>query len=427
MKNNLKKALAIALAAGMIFPVNNSFADQSEKADNEEKTETEEPINVGKRDWKYTNYKIAYKLDGKDCTLDTIIANLIPGSGYDYHLVNLDEFKGAVKATNFDFEIIGEDENEIEIKKTNSSDTNSYKIGKQTHNGKKYIDLLDFVHKLGFRAYSLENNYQTYENMVFVLKSDKSDIASPSFDEFKKEVQKHDYTVIFPYKAIKTENPSVNNYKILAMEKYIEYLNKQKNYDVGVIGLVTDYKNFTKDDIKNLYGSKGPQWTVFGQTDEINKYINEKNGNYDPSYCFYEIYMVDKDLNILGEPYQNYREKISDIYLNLANHEEKTNPELDQVIDDIASANFIDYTVNGKTPSETDIKDYKKASTKKIIEDLKSSLDENRVKCEAAKLLLDKYPKTIKSVKDKLKKLIDESNKYQKEAEETIKELEKSL
>ena len=52
---------------------------------------------------------------------------------------------------------------------------------------------------------------------------------------------------------------------------------------------------------------------------------------------------------------------------------------------------------------------------------------DNKITVAAAKILLENYPNTVKNVKDKLEKLVKESEELQKQAEAMLKEYDEIL
>ena len=60
---------------------------------------------------------------------------------------------------------------------------------------------------------------------------------------------------------------------------------------------------------------------------------------------------------------------------------------------------------------------------KALIVELKKSLEEHRAKATAVRILLEEYPKTIKSVKPRLEQLLKESNALVKETQKFLDEV----
>ena len=61
---------------------------------------------------------------------------------------------------------------------------------------------------------------------------------------------------------------------------------------------------------------------------------------------------------------------------------------------------------------------------KALIVELKKSLEEHRAKATAVRILLEEYPKTIKSVKPRLEQLLKESDALVKETQQFLDEVE---
>lgn len=168
--------------------------------------------------------------------------------------------------------------------------------------------------------------YTDYEdsNKAFIDTITKSDIEEFDQAEFEKILGESEYTIVYnwgpwcPYCRIAIP-------KMEEMQKYYA----ENDIDVQVVGMISRYKNNTKEDINELFEGKEASWRNFGLTPEAYTYLEGKFGSKIKFYPF--RFILDKEGNLVSKEFFDYYEEIVAEYLEKT---EKTKDELTEEEED---------------------------------------------------------------------------------------------
>lgn len=190
------------------------------------------------------------------------------------------------------------------------------------------------------------------DSSKLLINTDKSDIAVPTVDELKSEIQKKDYTVLFNW------GPWCpwSKHELPIMEKFAQHLLEQRKYDIQLLGLVNRSADYSDEEISVLFDNNKSLWKNYGTDKELYDFIYEMNGAKIAG--FPSTFIVDKDFKKQGSEFYNYYEELLNQFLAANNmteeeYEEKyvssfDDMEFDDKMKEAVYSNLLAYTIEGK-------------------------------------------------------------------------------